>query len=691
MDFKLISPYRPTGDQPEAIDELSRGILDGIPYQTLLGVTGSGKTFTMANVIERVQKPTLILSHNKTLAAQLYNEFKGFFPENAVEYFVSYYDYYQPEAYIPSTDTYIEKDLAINEEIDRLRLAATSALLSGRKDVIVVSSVSCLYGIGNPEDFHDNVIEVKVGDNIGRNRLLRLFVDSLYSRNEVELNRGNFRVKGDTVDIYLAYDNVIVRIEFWGEEIESIRTIDPATGGTIEQFDTYKIFPANLFVTTKERIDRAVGEIELDLGKQVEFFKSIGKELEAKRLYERVTYDVEMIREIGYCSGVENYSRYFDAREAGTRPFCLLDYFPKDFLTIIDESHVTVPQIRAMYGGDRSRKMNLVEYGFRLPAAIDNRPLKFEEFENLAKQIIYVSATPADYELEKSEGVVVEQVIRPTGLLDPVIEVRPSLNQIDDLLEEIQQRIERDERVLVTTLTKRMAEELNSYLLKLDINCNYIHSDVDTLDRIKILDDLRAGIYDVLIGVNLLREGLDLPEVSLVAILDADKEGFLRSHRSLTQTVGRAARNLNGRVIMYADRITESMQKTIDETNRRREKQLAYNEANHITPKAIQKAKSSVLVSNAESQQTQPAKPLRAAPVPQAYSDEYREHIDVAADPVVKYMSKEQLQKAIERTRKQMVEAAKKMEFIEAAQYRDELVKLEDLLQKASAAPAHRD
>ena len=691
MDFKLISPYRPTGDQPEAIDELSRGILDGIPYQTLLGVTGSGKTFTMANVIERVQKPTLILSHNKTLAAQLYNEFKGFFPENAVEYFVSYYDYYQPEAYIPSTDTYIEKDLAINEEIDRLRLAATSALLSGRKDVIVVSSVSCLYGIGNPEDFHNNVIEVKVGDNIGRNRLLRLFVDSLYSRNEVELNRGNFRVKGDTVDIYLAYDNVIVRIEFWGEEIESIRTIDPATGGTIEQFDTYKIFPANLFVTTKERIDRAVGEIELDLGKQVEFFKSIGKELEAKRLYERVTYDVEMIREIGYCSGVENYSRYFDAREAGTRPFCLLDYFPKDFLTIIDESHVTVPQIRAMYGGDRSRKMNLVEYGFRLPAAIDNRPLKFEEFESLAKQIIYVSATPADYELEKSEGVVVEQVIRPTGLLDPVIEVRPSLNQIDDLLEEIQQHIERDERVLVTTLTKRMAEELNSYLLRLDINCNYIHSDVDTLDRIKILDDLRAGVYDVLIGVNLLREGLDLPEVSLVAILDADKEGFLRSHRSLTQTVGRAARNLNGRVIMYADRITESMQKTIDETNRRREKQLAYNEANHITPKAIQKAKSSVLVSNAESQQAQPAPPLRTAPVPQAYSDEYREHIDVAADPVVKYMSKEQLQKAIERTRKQMVEAAKKMEFIEAAQYRDELIKLEDLLQNASAAPAHRD
>ena len=872
MDFKLISPYRPTGDQPEAIDELSRGILDGTPYQTLLGVTGSGKTFTMANVIERVQKPTLILSHNKTLAAQLYNEFKSFFPENAVEYFVSYYDYYQPEAYIPSTDTYIEKDLAINEEIDRLRLSTTSALLSGRKDVIVVSSVSCLYGIGNPEDFHSNVIDIKVGDNIGRNRLLRHFVDSLYSRNEIELSRGNFRVKGDTVDIYLAYDDVIVRIEFWGEEIESIRTIDPATGNSTGTFDAYKIFPANLFVTTKERIDKAIGEIEIDLGKQVEFFKSIGKNLEAKRLYERVTYDVEMIREIGHCSGIENYSRYFDGREAGTRPFCLLDYFPKDFLTIIDESHVTVPQIRAMYGGDRSRKMNLVEYGFRLPAAVDNRPLKFDEFEGLARQIIYVSATPADYELEKSEGIVVEQVIRPTGLLDPVIEVRPSLNQIDDLLEEIQLRIERDERVLVTTLTKRMAEELNAYLAKLDINCNYIHSDVDTLDRIKILDDLRAGVYDVLIGVNLLREGLDLPEVSLVAILDADKEGFLRSHRSLTQTVGRAARNLNGRVIMYADRITESMQKTIDETNRRREKQLAYNEENHITPQAIQKSKSSVLISNADTKQPglldpvievrpslnqiddlleeiqlrierdervlvttltkrmaeelnaylakldincnyihsdvdtldrikilddlragvydvligvnllregldlpevslvaildadkegflrshrsltqtvgraarnlngrvimyadritesmqktidetnrrrekqlayneenhitpqaiqkskssvlisnadtkQQAQPSKATKPTKAYSDEYREHVDVAADPIVKYMSKEQLQKAIERTRKQMVEAAKKMDFIEAAQYRDELIKLEDLYQKTT-------
>lgn len=671
MEFKIVSPYQPTGDQPEAIEELSRGVLDGLSAQTLLGVTGSGKTFTMANVIEKVQKLTLILSHNKTLAAQLYGEFKSFFPDNAVEYFVSYYDYYQPEAYIPTTDTYIEKDLAINEEIDRLRLSTTSALLSGRKDVIVVSSVSCLYGIGNPEDFHSNVIDVRVGQNIERNTFLRALVGSLYSRNEIELNRGNFRVKGDTVDIYLAYTEIILRIIFWGEEIESIESVDPMTGHTITLFDEYKIYPANIFVTTKERIDRAIGEIELDLGKQVEFFKSIGKEIEAKRLYERVTYDIEMIREVGHCSGIENYSRYFDGRAAGTRPFCLLDYFPKDFLTIIDESHVTIPQIRAMYGGDNSRKVNLVEYGFRLPAAIDNRPLKFSEFEDLTKQTIYVSATPADYELMKSEGVIVEQVIRPTGLLDPIIEVRPSLNQIDDLLEEIQQRIEKDERVLVTTLTKRMAEELNTYLLRLDIRCNYIHSDVDTLERIQIIEDLRNGLYDVLIGVNLLREGLDLPEVSLVAILDADKEGFLRSHRSLTQTAGRAARNLNGMVIMYADKITESMQKTIDETNRRREKQLAYNEANHITPQAIQKARNSILTKEADVQ-TEKGQPI-------LYKEEYDiSHVNIAADPVVQYMNKDQLKKAIENTRKAMVEAAKRMEFIEAAQYRDELVKLQD-------------
>ncbi len=669
MEFKLVSPFAPTGDQPEAINELSRGVMDGIPAQTLLGVTGSGKTFTMANVIERVQKPTLILSHNKTLAAQLYGEFKSFFPDNAVHYFVSYYDYYQPEAYIPTTDTYIEKDLAINDEIDRLRLATTSALLSGRKDVVVVSSVSCLYGIGNPQDFHSNVTEIKVGARVDRNDFLRHLVDALYSRNEVEFKRGTFRVKGDTVDIYLAYDETALRVVFWDDEIESISTIDPVSGMRIASFDAYKIYPANIFVTTKECIARAIEQIQLDLGRQVDFFRSIGKEYEAKRLYERVTYDVEMIRELGYCSGIENYSRYFDGRAAGTRPFCLLDYFPDDFLVIIDESHVTVPQIRAMYGGDASRKLNLVEYGFRLPAAVDNRPLKFEEFESLVKQTIYVSATPADYELNRCEGIFVEQIIRPTGLLDPVIEVRPSLNQIDDLLEEIQLRIERNERVLVTTLTKRMAEELNNYLLRLGIRSNYIHSDVDTLDRIQILEDLRCGVYDVLVGVNLLREGLDLPEVSLVAILDADKEGFLRSHRSLTQTVGRAARNLNGAVIMYADKMTDSMQLTIDETNRRREKQLAYNEAHGITPQAINKARRDILTR---------ADKEAATPVP--YAHEYTPTANIAADPIVSYMSAPQLQKAIERTRKDMLDAARQMDFIEAARLRDEMLKLEDKL-----------
>ena len=677
MEFKLVSPYKPTGDQPEAIDELSKGIIEGLPAQTLLGVTGSGKTFTMANVIERVQKPTLVLSHNKTLAAQLYGEFKSFFPDNAVEYFVSYYDYYQPEAYIPTTDTYIEKDLAINDEIDRLRLAATSALLSGRKDVVVVSSVSCLYGIGNPEDFHANVLDVKRGMRLDRNDFLRRLVEALYSRNEVEMKRGTFRVKGDTVDIFLAYDETLLRVVFWDDEVESISTVDPLSGMRITSFDEYKIYPANIFVTTKECINRAIDQIQLDLGRQVDFFRSIGKELEAKRLYERVTYDVEMIRELGYCSGIENYSRYFDGRAPGTRPFCLLDYFPKDFMVIIDESHVTIPQIRAMYGGDSARKTNLVEYGFRLPAAVDNRPLKFEEFEELAKQVIYVSATPADYELNRCEGIVVEQVIRPTGLLDPLIEVRPSLNQIDDLLEEIHLRIERGERVLVTTLTKRMAEELNAYLLKLDIHCNYIHSDVDTLDRIQILEDLRAGVCDVLIGVNLLREGLDLPEVSLVAILDADKEGFLRSHRSLTQTVGRAARNLNGMVIMYADKITDSMRLTIDETNRRREKQLAYNEKNHITPQAINKAKRAILGRGSQ----------EAEPVP--YAQEYTVAAHVAADPVVAYMTPQQLEKAIDRTRKEMLEAARKMDFIEAARLRDEMLKLDDKLKLLTADTNH--
>ena len=687
MFFKLNSEYSPTGDQPQAIEQLSKGIEEGVPFQTLLGVTGSGKTFTMANVIAKTNRPTLILSHNKTLAAQLYAEFKSFFPENSVHYFVSYYDYYQPEAYIPSTDKYIEKDLAINEEIDRLRLATVAALLSGRRDIIVVSSVSCIYGMGNPIDFNENIIEIKCGQNIGRDRFLRTLVDALYSRNEMELARGTFRVKGDTVDIALAYEEINIRVIFWGDEIESIQIMDKDTQMPTENVEAFKIFPANIFVTTKERMAFALDKIAVDLGTQRDMFQREGRYAEAERLYERVSYDLEMIREVGYCSGIENYSRYFDGREPGMRPFCLLDYFPDDYLTIIDESHVTVPQIRGMHGGDLSRKTNLVNYGFRLQAAIDNRPLKFEEFESLTKQTIFVSATPADYELNKCEGIVTEQIIRPTGLLDPQIVVRPSRGQIDDLLEEIQRRIEFNERTLVTTLTKRMAEELAAHLAKINIRCAYIHSDVETMDRIKILDQLRGGEIDVLIGVNLLREGLDLPEVSLVAIIDADKEGFLRNHRSLTQTAGRAARNLNGMVIMYADKITDSMQRTIDETDRRRTLQLKYNEENGITPQAIVKARNLIVGQDSDSSTPRLTAKGRFIeksninPVIQSYIDkEYNKTSGIAADPVVKYMSVNDKKKAIERLRVQMTEAAKRMDFIEAAQYRDELLALEETI-----------
>ncbi|MGM0503707.1 MAG: excinuclease ABC subunit UvrB [Bacteroidota bacterium] len=664
MKFKITSTYVPTGDQPDAIKQLAAGIERGDRFQTLLGVTGSGKTFTVANVIEKVEKPTLVLSHNKTLAAQLYSEFKQFFPDNAVEYFVSYYDYYQPEAYLPVTDTYIEKDLSINEEIEKLRLSATSSLLSGRRDVIVVSSVSCLYGIGNPEDFHSNTIFIKTGQILNRNQFLRSLVESLYSRSEIDFKPGTFRVKGDTIDIYLAYSDLGYRVIFWGDEIEEIESFDPQTNEMIESLVSGVIYPANIFVTTKERMHQAIRQIQDDLFQQIEYFKSIGKPLEAKRIKERVEYDLEMIKELGYCSGIENYSRYFDGRKPGTRPFCLLDYFPDDFLTVVDESHVTLPQIRAMYGGDYARKKNLVEFGFRLPAAIDNRPLKFEEFEALTNQLLFVSATPADYEFEKCDGFFVEQLIRPTGLIDPEIEVRPSLNQIDDLMAEIHQRAEKNQRVLVTTLTKRMAEELTKYLTRFTIKCQYIHSDIDTLERVEIMDQLREGTIDVLVGVNLLREGLDLPEVSLVAILDADKEGFLRSARSLTQTSGRAARNLEGKVIMYADTITRSMQQTIDETNRRREKQLLYNEKHGITPKQIVRTSKSLMVGKHKKAYAEP------------------EQLNVAADPIVKYMDKKALEKAIEKNKLSMEKAAKELNFKEAARLRDEMFALQELLKQ---------
>ena len=667
MDFKLTSDFQPTGDQPEAIRQLVDGLEKGVQFQTLLGVTGSGKTFTIANVVEKVNRPMLVLSHNKTLAAQLYGEFKQFFPENRVEYFVSYYDYYQPEAYLPVSDTYIEKDLSINEEIEKLRLSATSALLSGRKDVIVVSSVSCIYGIGNPDDFHSNTVHIKKGQTIGRNVFLRKLVDSLYSRNELEFKHGTFRVRGDTVDIFPAYADIAVRVEFFGDQIDEIYTFEPLDGHKLDLLSEYIIYPANIFVTTRERINLAVSDIQDDLVRQVTHFNDIGKKEEAKRLEQRVLYDLEMIKELGYCSGIENYSRYFDGRRPGTRPFCLLDYFPDNFLTVIDESHASLPQIRAMFGGDHSRKQNLVEYGFRLPAALDNRPMRIEEFESLIGQTIFVSATPADYELEKSEGVFVDQVIRPTGLLDPPIEVRPSLNQIDDLIGEIRSRTAAGERTLVTTITKRMAEELSSYLIRFDIKCSYIHSDIDTLDRIDIMEGLRSGSFDVLVGVNLLREGLDLPEVSLVAILDADKEGFLRSSRSLTQTAGRAARNLNGKVIMYADNVTKSMQQTIDETNRRRDKQLKYNELMGITPTQIYRKAGTVLSGLG-----------KKGPLQKAYIEP--EKFDVAADPVVKYMNREALEKAIDKTRKSMEKAASELDFIEAARFRDEMAELQKLL-----------